>query len=174
MTSGRWRFDKPLDQYFTKKQQNDPDLLLDEQSEVTGPPQHVEDDPPEKNADEGLAFTVKSPDPIPVTVVPGPSFKYRTYTAHGYTVKCFDGVPKQILGQNDSRITARIRNVGSGTPTVSLGSNADEARADGFPLEALDDLIIVSNGPVWGCVKTGNSTDVSTVGVWVEYAWVIE
>lgn len=171
--SGRWRFDTPLNQYFTKKQQADPDLLLDDISEVPGPVEHLEDDPPEKNAGEGLAYDVKVPDPIPVMVVPSPTWVYRNYTAHGFTVKCFDGVPKQILSASDNRIRAKVRNVTSATPTIYIGSTPEEAKADGYPLEALDDFTVVGTGPIWGCVRTGTATDVSSVGVFVEYAWPI-
>lgn len=173
MTSGRWRFDNPLNQFYTKKQQKDPDLLLDDISEVPGAPQQREDYPPKLNADEGLAYKIPLAQPIPVIVIPGPIWEYRNFSSHGFTVKCFDGVPKQILSASDSRITAIVRNVGSGTPTIYVGSTADEARADGYPIEALDGLTIKGTGPMWGCVKVGDGTSVSTCGVFVEYAWPI-
>lgn len=172
--SGRWRFDNPLNQFYTKKQQKDPDLLLDTITEVPGPPKQVEDDPPEKNADEGLAYNFHVPDPIPVAVIPSPVHTYRNFSAHGYSTTCMDGLAKQLLNANDSRIAAIIRNAGgTGNPIIYIGSTADEARADGYPLSNGQTLTIKGTGAIWGIVKTGNETDIGSIGVFVEYAWVI-
>jgi len=171
MSSGRLRWDDKA-YTFTRRQKDDPNLFIDDVSSTPRPVEQREDNPPELNEETGLATTTTVPDPVAVSVVPGNDPVYTTLSAHGYTVTCFSQIPKQILNAQDYRIRAVIRNTGgTGTLAVSLGSSADEAKADGYTLETDNELEITSTVPVWGCVKTATSTDNAIVAVWTEYAW---
>lgn len=179
MPSGRWRIDEALDLWHTRRQQHDPTQHFDDISEVPGPAQDVEKDPPEYNEDSGLASSVTLPDPVPVIVVPGGVPEYRRSGWHGYTVTCYYHVAKQIAVQQDHRRRLWLRNFdSSGTGTdyaIYIGSTPEEAIADGFPIPNGNTELIETTDEIWGYVKDTSlsATDWVLVGVRSEYEWPV-
>lgn len=171
MRSGRFRIDDPRDVTYSNAQQVDPELLIDDR-ETPINPQHREDDPPELNDDAGKRITVTLPEISPVRVIASTDADYRERAFHGFTTVVYAMSPKQIASANDHRTRITLtNNAGSGTLVVHIGSSAEEAKADGFPLRDGQQLVIEANGEIWGYVRTTTATDYVIVGVLPEYSW---
>lgn len=171
MRSGRFRIDDPRDVTYSEAQQRNSELLIDDR-ETPINPQHREDDPPELNDDAGRQVSVGLPDVLPVRVVASSDADYRERAFHGFTTVVHAMVPKQIASASDHRTRITLmNNAGSGTLVVHIGSSAEEARADGFPLRDGQQLVIESTCDIWGYVRTTVATDYVIVGVLPEYSW---
>lgn len=167
----RIRIDDPRDLTYTEDQQRDPELMID-RSETPIAPQIREDDPPELNKDAGKAVKVELVDPTPVRIVESSDSDYRARVFHGFTATCSAGIIKQIAAASDHRTRITLfNNGGSGTLDVSIGSSAEEARADGYPLSDGQQLVIEATCAIWGYVRSTTTTDYVNVGVLPEYAW---
>ena len=168
----RFRIDDPLKDWFSKSDQENPDLLLDDISEVPGAPAMREDDPPELNKEEGKAVNVSLPDPQAVTIIPGSTEKYRRSNFHGWTTTCSSRIAKQIANAQEHRTSLLVRNTDTTNP-VYIGDSAEESVGDGFLLGAGQTIVITATCDVWATLKTTTPTDQAIVTCLAEYAWPV-
>ena len=167
----RIRIDDPRDVTYSDAQQRDPELMID-RSETPIAPQLREDNPPELNEDTGKAVKVELANPVAVRVVKGSDEDYRDHVFHGFKTVCLVEVVKQIAAASDHRTRITLfNNGGAGALDVNIGSSAEEARADGYPLADGAQLVIEANCEIWGYVRSDTVTDYVIVGVLPEYAW---
>lgn len=168
--SRSFRIDNPLEQFYSRADRENPDLLLDDISEVPGAPATREDNPPELNKDAGKRVTVDIQAPQAVKVIPGDVSTYLSENFHGWTATCASQIPKQVAAAQDHRTRIRVTNTEETNP-VYIGSTAEESKADGYLLAAGKDIVIEATAAVWATLKTATPTDQALVTVLAEYAW---
>lgn len=104
----------------------------------------------------------KEENPIPVFVVNGKTAReYRAFWTDRRTVT--DGV-SSLLGRDDQRVTARIRNMDT-TKTVWIASNFGDLAMRGYPLVPGVELTVAGEMPIY--VASADGTPV-TIGLYVE------